>query len=81
MGACKEFCLMGYNAMYSVESEQTFRRDMSSPSSRLKVNQVRNQKKQAAESCVKDNPWDNSVGFGFITEDTGGCCLPSLFVL
>jgi hypothetical protein len=35
----EDFCLLGYNAVYSVESQPMFRRNMLSPSSHLKVNQ------------------------------------------
>jgi hypothetical protein len=36
-------CLLGYDAVLSVESQPTFRRNISHPSSGLKVNQARNQ--------------------------------------
>jgi hypothetical protein len=38
-----EFCLLGYNAIGSVESKSTFRRNMSPPYSRSKNKQTRNQ--------------------------------------
>jgi hypothetical protein len=33
---CKEFCLLGYNALYSVENQPTFRKNLSPTSSGLK---------------------------------------------
>jgi hypothetical protein len=39
----EEFCLLGYNAMWSVESQVTFWTNMQLPSSGLNCKQTRNQ--------------------------------------
>jgi hypothetical protein len=39
-GGRDEFCLLGYNAVYSGESQPTYRRYISPPYSRWKSNQV-----------------------------------------
>jgi hypothetical protein len=47
----EEFCLLGYNPVYSVESQPTFRRNMSPPSSGSKY---KPSKKQREIMCQVD---------------------------
>jgi hypothetical protein len=46
------FCLLGYNVVQSLESQPTFQRNMSSPSSRLKKSQARNQHEEGSYLLV-----------------------------
>jgi hypothetical protein len=50
-GDYEEFYLLGYNDVSSVESQQTFRRNMSPPSSESKNNPSKKQAELAACLC------------------------------
>jgi hypothetical protein len=50
----EEYYLLGYNVMWSIESQPTLRRNISPPSSGLRISQARNQlesRRQADRTC------------------------------
>jgi hypothetical protein len=57
-GDYQQFCFLAYNAVYYVESQQTFRRNMTPPPSRSK-NKPRNKNKR--EAGIKQSSWSRHV--------------------